>query len=79
MDVVVVIPHWGTQYTHRPERSQRTAAAAFTPRLVRAERDPHRRLVHQPRPLRGTVMVRVQDATTRGQGRAHLSITISTS
>lgn len=29
VDVVVVIPHWGTQYTHRPEPSQRTAAAAF--------------------------------------------------
>jgi poly-gamma-glutamate capsule biosynthesis protein CapA/YwtB (metallophosphatase superfamily) len=29
VDVVVVVPHWGTQYTHRPEPSQRTAAAAF--------------------------------------------------
>ena len=29
VDVVVVIPHWGTQYTHRPEASQRTAARAF--------------------------------------------------
>ncbi|MFP5281889.1 MAG: CapA family protein [Actinomycetes bacterium] len=29
VDVVVVIPHWGTQYTHRPERSQRVAAQAF--------------------------------------------------
>jgi poly-gamma-glutamate capsule biosynthesis protein CapA/YwtB (metallophosphatase superfamily) len=30
VDVVVVIPHWGTQYTHRPEPSQRQAARAFT-------------------------------------------------
>ena len=29
VDVVVVIPHWGTQYTHRPEQSQRVAARAF--------------------------------------------------
>ena len=29
VDVVVVIPHWGTQYTHRPEASQRTVARAF--------------------------------------------------
>jgi poly-gamma-glutamate synthesis protein (capsule biosynthesis protein) len=29
VDVVVVIPHWGTQYTHRPEPSQREAARAF--------------------------------------------------
>jgi poly-gamma-glutamate capsule biosynthesis protein CapA/YwtB (metallophosphatase superfamily) len=29
VDVVVVIPHWGTQYTHHPEASQRTAARAF--------------------------------------------------
>jgi poly-gamma-glutamate capsule biosynthesis protein CapA/YwtB (metallophosphatase superfamily) len=29
VDVVVVIPHWGTQYTHRAESSQRTAARAF--------------------------------------------------
>lgn len=29
VDVVVVLPHWGTQYTHRPERSQRVAARAF--------------------------------------------------
>ena len=28
-DVVVVIPHWGTQYTHVPEASQRRAARAF--------------------------------------------------
>ena len=28
-DIVVVIPHWGTQYTHRVERSQRIAARAF--------------------------------------------------
>lgn len=28
-DIVVVIPHWGTQYTHTPERSQRTLARAF--------------------------------------------------
>ena len=26
---MVVIPHWGTQYTHRVERSQRVAARAF--------------------------------------------------
>ena len=25
----MVIPHWGTQYTHRAEPSQRTAARAF--------------------------------------------------
>lgn len=29
VDVVVVIPHWGTQYTHVPEASQRRAARAF--------------------------------------------------
>lgn len=29
VDVVVVIAHWGTQYTHRAEASQRTAARAF--------------------------------------------------
>ena len=29
VDVVVVIPHWGTQYTHVPEPSQRRAARAF--------------------------------------------------
>jgi len=29
VDVAVVIPHWGTQYTHRAESSQRTAARAF--------------------------------------------------
>ncbi|HET9872548.1 MAG TPA: CapA family protein [Propionibacteriaceae bacterium] len=29
VDVVVVMTHWGTQYTHRPEPSQRTAARAF--------------------------------------------------
>jgi poly-gamma-glutamate capsule biosynthesis protein CapA/YwtB (metallophosphatase superfamily) len=29
VDVVVVVPHWGTQYTHRVERSQRRAARAF--------------------------------------------------
>ena len=28
-DVVVVLTHWGTQYTHRPEPSQRLAARAF--------------------------------------------------
>ncbi len=27
--MVVVLPHWGTQYTHRVEASQRTAARAF--------------------------------------------------
>jgi poly-gamma-glutamate capsule biosynthesis protein CapA/YwtB (metallophosphatase superfamily) len=29
VDVVVVMTHWGTQYTHRPESSQRQAAQAF--------------------------------------------------
>ena len=29
VDVVVVIPHWGTQYTHRAEASQRAAARTF--------------------------------------------------
>jgi poly-gamma-glutamate capsule biosynthesis protein CapA/YwtB (metallophosphatase superfamily) len=29
VDAVVVLSHWGTQYTHRPEASQRTAAKAF--------------------------------------------------
>lgn len=29
VDVVVVLPHWGTQYTHVPEPSQRRAARAF--------------------------------------------------
>jgi poly-gamma-glutamate capsule biosynthesis protein CapA/YwtB (metallophosphatase superfamily) len=29
VDVVVVLTHWGTQYTHRPEPSQRIAARAF--------------------------------------------------
>jgi poly-gamma-glutamate capsule biosynthesis protein CapA/YwtB (metallophosphatase superfamily) len=29
VDVVVVMTHWGTQYTHRPEPSQRLAARAF--------------------------------------------------
>jgi poly-gamma-glutamate capsule biosynthesis protein CapA/YwtB (metallophosphatase superfamily) len=29
VDTVVVMTHWGTQYTHRPEPSQRTAARAF--------------------------------------------------
>jgi poly-gamma-glutamate capsule biosynthesis protein CapA/YwtB (metallophosphatase superfamily) len=29
VDVAVVITHWGTQYTHRPEPSQRQAARAF--------------------------------------------------
>ncbi len=28
-DVVVVLPHWGTQYTHRPEPVQRRVAAAL--------------------------------------------------
>jgi poly-gamma-glutamate synthesis protein (capsule biosynthesis protein) len=28
-DVVIVMTHWGTQYTHRPESSQRLAARAF--------------------------------------------------
>ena len=30
VDAVVVLTHWGTQYTHRPESSQRVAARAFT-------------------------------------------------
>jgi len=34
-DVVVVLPHWGTQYTHRPEQIQRTVAR----RLVAAGAD----------------------------------------
>ena len=29
VDVVIVLTHWGTQYTHRPEPSQRAAARAF--------------------------------------------------
>ncbi|MDO9377597.1 MAG: CapA family protein [Nocardioidaceae bacterium] len=29
VDAVVVVPHWGTQYTHRPEQSQRQMARAF--------------------------------------------------
>jgi poly-gamma-glutamate synthesis protein (capsule biosynthesis protein) len=29
VDVVVILTHWGTQYTHRPESSQRVAARAF--------------------------------------------------
>jgi poly-gamma-glutamate capsule biosynthesis protein CapA/YwtB (metallophosphatase superfamily) len=29
VDTVVVLTHWGTQYTHRSEPSQRTAAQAF--------------------------------------------------
>jgi poly-gamma-glutamate capsule biosynthesis protein CapA/YwtB (metallophosphatase superfamily) len=29
VDVVIVMTHWGTQYTHRPEPSQRRAARAF--------------------------------------------------
>jgi poly-gamma-glutamate capsule biosynthesis protein CapA/YwtB (metallophosphatase superfamily) len=29
VDVAVVATHWGTQYTHRPESSQRVAARAF--------------------------------------------------
>jgi poly-gamma-glutamate capsule biosynthesis protein CapA/YwtB (metallophosphatase superfamily) len=29
VDAVVVLTHWGTQYTHRPESSQRNAARAF--------------------------------------------------
>ncbi|HEX6248483.1 MAG TPA: CapA family protein, partial [Nocardioidaceae bacterium] len=35
VDVVVVLPHWGTQYTNRPEPVQRTVAR----RLVRAGAD----------------------------------------
>ena len=30
VDVAVVLTHWGTQYTHRVESSQRVAARAFT-------------------------------------------------
>jgi poly-gamma-glutamate capsule biosynthesis protein CapA/YwtB (metallophosphatase superfamily) len=29
VDAVVVLAHWGTQYTHRPESSQRIASRAF--------------------------------------------------
>ena len=29
VDTVIVLTHWGTQYTHLPEPSQRTAARAF--------------------------------------------------
>ena len=29
VDTVIVLPHWGTQYTHVPEQSQRIAARAF--------------------------------------------------
>jgi poly-gamma-glutamate capsule biosynthesis protein CapA/YwtB (metallophosphatase superfamily) len=29
VDVVIVLTHWGTQYTHRPEPSQRLAAQEF--------------------------------------------------
>ncbi|HEX6758235.1 MAG TPA: CapA family protein [Propionibacteriaceae bacterium] len=29
VDAVVVLTHWGTQYTHRPESSQRIASRAF--------------------------------------------------
>lgn len=29
VDLVIVIPHWGTQYTHVPEQSQRRAARTF--------------------------------------------------
>jgi poly-gamma-glutamate capsule biosynthesis protein CapA/YwtB (metallophosphatase superfamily) len=29
VDVVIVLTHWGTQYTHRPEASQRLASRAF--------------------------------------------------
>jgi poly-gamma-glutamate synthesis protein (capsule biosynthesis protein) len=35
VDVVVVLPHWGTQYTHRPEPVQRRVGRA----LVRAGAD----------------------------------------
>lgn len=35
LDVVVVLPHWGTQYTHRPEPVQRSVAR----RLARAGAD----------------------------------------
>ncbi len=41
VDVVIVLPHWGTQYTHRPHPAQRTVAralaaagSAFAPRVV---------------------------------------------
>lgn len=30
VDIVIVLPHWGTQYTHVPEASQRAMARAFT-------------------------------------------------
>lgn len=29
-DIVIVTPHWGTQYTHVPEKSQREMARVFT-------------------------------------------------
>jgi poly-gamma-glutamate capsule biosynthesis protein CapA/YwtB (metallophosphatase superfamily) len=29
VDVVIALPHWGTQYTNRPERAQRRVAAAM--------------------------------------------------
>jgi poly-gamma-glutamate capsule biosynthesis protein CapA/YwtB (metallophosphatase superfamily) len=29
VDTVIVVTHWGTQYTHEPEQSQRVAARAF--------------------------------------------------
>ena len=29
VDTVIVMTHWGTQYTHQPEQSQRVAARAF--------------------------------------------------
>lgn len=29
VDLVIIVPHWGTQYTHVPEPSQRQAARAF--------------------------------------------------
>ena len=29
VDTVIVLTHWGTQYTHQPEQSQRVAARAF--------------------------------------------------
>jgi poly-gamma-glutamate synthesis protein (capsule biosynthesis protein) len=35
VDLLVVVPHWGTQYTHRPEPSQRRVGAA----MVRAGAD----------------------------------------
>ena len=36
-DVVVVLPHWGTQYTHRPEPIQRVVSRALVREGVSVE------------------------------------------